>query len=81
MHYMSQPLSFRWDEEFVARIDEARGLIPRSTFIRAAVEKEMESPRVVLHALRASDRGSRSVSRTHHPKCACLLCKPLKGKR
>jgi hypothetical protein len=39
MLYMPpQPLSFRWDPEFVARIDDARGDVPRSKFVRRAVE-------------------------------------------
>jgi hypothetical protein len=41
MRYMAQPLSFRWDEGFVARIDEARGLVPRSAFVRRAVEQAL----------------------------------------
>jgi hypothetical protein len=36
--YMALPLSFRWPQEFVARIDIARGDIPRSAFVRRAVE-------------------------------------------
>lgn len=39
MHYMALPVSFRWADDFVARIDEARGLVPRSTFVQAAVER------------------------------------------
>jgi hypothetical protein len=35
---MSQPISFRWDPEFIASLDAARGAIPRSTFVRACVE-------------------------------------------
>jgi hypothetical protein len=39
---MAQPLSFRWDPEFVARIDRARktplGEVSRSAFVRDAVE-------------------------------------------
>jgi hypothetical protein len=43
MHYMSQPLSFRWDKAFIERIDDARGLIPRSAFVRDAVERKLEA--------------------------------------
>jgi hypothetical protein len=35
---MAKPLSFRWDEDFVARIDEIRGDVPRSTWVQRAVE-------------------------------------------
>jgi len=35
---MALPVSFRWDDEFVATIDAARGSVPRSAFVRAAVE-------------------------------------------
>lgn len=41
MHYMALPVSFRWDDEFVARIDEARGDVPRSAFVRRAVEQAL----------------------------------------
>ncbi len=35
---MAQPVSFRWDDAFVASIDAARGDTKRSPFVRAAVE-------------------------------------------
>lgn len=41
MRYMALPVSFRWDEGFVRRIDEARGLVPRSAFVRSAVEQAL----------------------------------------
>jgi hypothetical protein len=41
MHYMAQPLSFRWRPEFIAEIDDARGDIPRSAFVRRAVEDSL----------------------------------------
>jgi hypothetical protein len=41
MHYMAQPLSFRWSPEFIAEIDDARGDIPRSAFVRRAVEDSL----------------------------------------
>jgi hypothetical protein len=45
MLYMPpQPLSFRWDPEFVARIDDARGDVPRSKFVRRAVERVLSEP-------------------------------------
>lgn len=41
MHYT--PLSFRWEPEFVARVDAARGREPRSAFVRRAVERALEA--------------------------------------
>jgi hypothetical protein len=41
MRYMPQPLSFRWDPEFIARIDAARGDVSRSLFVRRAVERAL----------------------------------------
>lgn len=38
---MALPVSFRWDEEFIARVDEARGDVPRSTWIRRTVEMRL----------------------------------------
>jgi hypothetical protein len=49
MHYMAKPVSFRWDEEFVARLDEARGDVPRSAFVRRAIEQAL-APEVESHA-------------------------------
>lgn len=37
----AQPLSFRWAPEFIARIDAARGEMPRSAFVRQCVEERM----------------------------------------
>jgi hypothetical protein len=37
------PVSFRWDMPFLARLDEARGGTPRSTYVRRAVEAWMGS--------------------------------------
>lgn len=39
----ASPLSFRWDEEFIARVDAARGAVPRSAFVRECVESVMRS--------------------------------------
>jgi hypothetical protein len=39
---MVKPLSFRWDVDFIARIDEARGEdVSRSAWVRRAVELRM----------------------------------------
>jgi hypothetical protein len=35
------PLSLRWDKAFIAEIDRARGDVPRSTFVRRAVERQI----------------------------------------
>src|SRR5215216_3381041 len=42
---MAGPLSFRWHEAFIARIDEARGDTPRSRFVREAVEEKLAGGR------------------------------------
>ena len=39
---MTLPVSFRWSEEFVGRIDRARGDVPRSVWVRRAVERALE---------------------------------------
>jgi hypothetical protein len=35
------PVSFRWDAHFLARLDAARGGLPRSEYVRRAVEAWM----------------------------------------
>ena len=51
MRYMAlRPVNFRWDAEFVARVDAARGLVPRSAFVRAAVERVLPEPEGAGHA-------------------------------
>jgi hypothetical protein len=60
-----QPLSFRWDREFVARIDEARGDIPRSVFVRRCVELVLNPERAAASLERGGfvvRRGSGSPS-------------------
>jgi hypothetical protein len=37
-------VAFRWSEEFVGRIDAARGLVSRSAWLRALVERELGDP-------------------------------------
>ncbi len=41
MRDMAVPVSFRWGEEFVARVDLARGDVPRSLFVRRCVERAL----------------------------------------
>lgn len=41
---MAQPISFRWDEDYIARIDAARGDMKRSAFVRAAVDRLLDAP-------------------------------------
>jgi len=47
---MALPISFRWDEEFVARIDAARGDVPRSVWVRRAVERALSGELVGVKA-------------------------------
>jgi hypothetical protein len=56
---MAVPVSFRWDEEFVRRLDEARGLVPRSAFVRAAVDRaigEDEGSRRLVEMMQAREK-------------------------
>jgi hypothetical protein len=45
---LQAPLSFRWPAEFVARIDAARGDVPRSAFVRRAVERVLPAASPVV---------------------------------
>jgi hypothetical protein len=69
----TSPLSFRWEDEFVERIDAARGLVPRSAWVRGACERALQaSPVPVIvdpgasgdaPAIQASiDRASRATA-------------------
>lgn len=80
---MPQPLSFRWDPEFVARLDAARGKVKRSAFVRAAVEVAMSDPAAVAAGVGLQDGGrvTRSPSgssvqgrqpKVSHPKPAMV---------
>lgn len=53
---MAQPLSFRWDEEFVARIDSARGDVSRSLWVRRAVEQALGGQQKRGNAREAEER-------------------------
>ena len=44
MSLPARPVSFRWDEAFVQRLDKACGDVPRSRFVRRAIEAAMRSP-------------------------------------
>jgi len=46
------PISFRWSAEFVAEIDKARGLVSRSRFVRAAIERCLDGSDVMRGAPR-----------------------------
>ena len=43
---MTLPVSFRWDEGFVAAVDLARGDVPRSRWVRVACELRLAESRV-----------------------------------
>lgn len=54
-----RPVSFRWDEKFVARIDAARGGLSRTEFVRRAVEElvaQDEGSRALVAMMRGRDR-------------------------
>ena len=38
---MSKPFSLRWPAELVQRIDDERGLVPRSAWLRAVAEERL----------------------------------------
>jgi hypothetical protein len=80
----SQPLSFRWDAEFVARIDQVRGLVPRSTFVRAAVEDALAEHEGTVSSVALGavfSGGNTGSSRPRHSvTCRCAMCKPPKAK-
>lgn len=38
---MAQPLSFRWPKDLIARIDQARGLVARSAWLKDAAETKL----------------------------------------
>jgi hypothetical protein len=63
---LQQPLSFRWPAEFVARIDAARGDVPRSAFVRRAVERVLPAQPKVKRAVAAAmdEMQPRPVQRT-----------------
>jgi hypothetical protein len=41
MRYMTNPVSFRWDAELLERIDAVREDVPRSAWVRRAVESRL----------------------------------------
>jgi hypothetical protein len=62
MHYMALPISFRWDKEFIDQIDAMRGAVPRSAFVRAAIEQALAA------AKDAPDRSMREQHRGPMPR-------------
>ena len=45
---MALPISFRWDDAFVHRLDAARGDVPRSAFVRKAVEAALTGSKQMM---------------------------------
>jgi len=45
---MALPISFRWDDAFVHRLDAARGDVPRSAFVRKAVEAALSGSKQMM---------------------------------
>jgi len=86
-----RPISFRWDEAFIGRIDVARGDVPRSTFVRAAVERALARPgtngssppvAAVQPAAAPAPAHAKPPVATrpaHRPQCKCAMCKPPKA--
>jgi hypothetical protein len=61
---MSKPLSFRWDENFTARVDAKRGAVSRSAYVRRAVEAAMESEDDVVASAVSPELVERIAERT-----------------
>lgn len=45
-----QPVSFRWDGDFVDRIDSARGLATRTEFVQQCIEQVLEGGDAAINA-------------------------------
>jgi predicted transcriptional regulator len=56
---MSRLVTFKWDEELVDRVDQARGSTPRSVFVREAVEQAMSEAKEPIEGEQA-DPGFRT---------------------
>lgn len=76
MRYMAVPVSFRWDEDFVKRIDGARGDVSRSRFVRRAVERALVGPTVTGSHVGAI---AEQPQYEHLATCTCWICRPPVG--
>jgi Meiotically up-regulated gene 113 len=60
--------SFRWDAEFLARIDNARGLVSRSAWVRRAIEQALTGTLPAAAARRVVETGGRSEQPESGPR-------------
>jgi hypothetical protein len=82
MHYMASPLSFRWDEAFIARIDARRGKMSRSAFVRAAVEAALtDDTQAASSAERSSGRATTTKASATGPSSARSASRPAASPR
>lgn len=70
---LQTPLSFRWPAEFVARIDAARGDVPRSAFVRRAVERVLPAPPVPRAEAEAAQVSREELVRRRDEKMRAVL--------
>lgn len=70
----ADPLSFRWDRDFIRRIDAARGTTSRSAYVRQGVLALLEADEGVDTAVLAVTSAS-----DHNPTCRCLKCERARG--
>lgn len=83
---MAAPLSFRWDEAFIERVDAARGSTPRSAFVREAVlafveceeEQELATAAKLAPAVHRHITAILRPAQHHLPRCTCPVCRPPK---
>lgn len=73
-------VSLRLDDELHAAIERARGDVPRERWIRGAlIAAATGEPGSPARGAKVKPVASR-FERVHHPRCACPMCKPPKGK-
>lgn len=64
MHYMQQPVSFRWSQELIRRVDAVRGDVPRSRWVRRVVEQALgDGPQGVAYPPVRNETASAAVGR------------------
>lgn len=78
-----RPVSFRWEEEFIARVDGARGEMPRSAFVRQCVEERMNGLDELAKGSVPAARAAKSAGRLRRsvPVVAAAVAKPCSSCR
>ena len=65
---MALPISFRWDDAFVHRLDAARGDVPRSAFVRKAVEAALSGSKQMMERPPPKQEPSEAVGERQVPE-------------